>query len=840
MTTYTMTGPDGKDYSIDGPPGASMADVAAQMQAAHSAVAAPKSGGVDTNSFVDAARSVPGGLAQGAAQIVGGPGSAIEMVSQMLPRAANAIYSGAGDALANAGKFLGLGLRHVPTGNEVSAAFSAPTGGYYKPKTTAGEYAQTISSFAPAAFLPTSAESTAGDIAQRAARVLVPGAFSETGGQLYKGTPYEGAARSVGALAGAGVETLGELGYSAAGFGRGMTAEEQAQNLIAQRLAEDKVTPENAGQTLSQFGNKPSTVMDVGGPSTARLARTVATLPGEGSANLTKFLTDRQADQNGRVLQDITSNLANGSDVHGIAQRLIAQQEAEAAPLYRAAHEANPNISSPKIDEILQTDAGKKALAQARTLMSNARRPMTSAAPVEPVDAPRGPAPADVGPGDNTGTIYSAIRKLGGIKTNTNAGYLTPEGGDVRAALKDVRTSGLINNKTGLAPDVIHGLLDRQGWFGRNGSQDLNDLFDALRQGNDFAHPESVAASSSAAANARHLAETRSLADELGIEYKPHWDASHIESAFTNAERQAAGLDGRAPGLNLETLDYVKRALDDQISVAQRAGASTDASIKTGLKNDLLKALDAADSTASPMQPGLYARARSAFAGPAQSLDAIDAGKRFLDLPPEEIQTAVAKLPAANRNLYRIGAARALQDRINNAADSRDAVARVFGNFTIRKQIDATFGTGSATRFAEAMTPENAMTATNRLVLGGSNTMNKAADMGRSTGAKVAEDAATGFIVGGPKGAVTLPAINYARGKVAEFFHGMTPEVRAALADLLTRTGPQAQSTLNGIPLGADLAPNTLNRIPFGYPVMGALGYRPVAPAAPNSIYEPR
>ena len=40
MTTYTMTGPDGKDYSIDGPPGASQEEVRAQMQAQHSAAAA--------------------------------------------------------------------------------------------------------------------------------------------------------------------------------------------------------------------------------------------------------------------------------------------------------------------------------------------------------------------------------------------------------------------------------------------------------------------------------------------------------------------------------------------------------------------------------------------------------------------------------------------------------------------------------------------------------------------------------------------------------------------------------------------------------------------------------
>lgn len=489
---------------------------------------------------------------------------------------------------------------------------------------------------------------------------------------------------------------------------------DQASALVLRALQRDKVSPDNAAQAMSQFGaaprpspsapyiapaardlqgghdammtdlqtqalqgvkgaNTPAMVplpttpialMDVGGDNTARLARTVATLPGEGSQDMTKFLAERQADQHGRVLNDITTHFANGSDVHGLSDTLMADRATASKPLYDQAFRANQSIASPKIDRILETPAGKQALASARVKMQN-----------------------------------------------------------------DMTLMGV--------PD----------------------------------------------------AELRDQALEAG----------------------QALPGGAASGLKLRTLDYMKRSLDDQIGAAQRAGESDNARILTGLKKDFVKALDDADVTAragpnsTKAAGGLYAQARAAYSGPSQSIDALTDGQDFLKMAPETLASKLADLPASDRDFFRVGAARALQDKVSKAADNHDAVTRVFGNKTIRDQISAVFGAKATQQFSEAASAERMATATNRFVTGGSNTMNKAADIA-DTGSRAAEDAVKGFLIGGPKGAIGLPALNFAKGKAADFFSQTSPEIRAQLSRILTGQSVPTQ------PLrGANLAPGALN-----------------------------
>lgn len=77
MTTYTMTGPDGKDYSIDGPPGASRAEVAAQMQTQHAAMPTAKpSGPPAEESLAQALHHYASGIEQGFYRI---PQSVVEL-----------------------------------------------------------------------------------------------------------------------------------------------------------------------------------------------------------------------------------------------------------------------------------------------------------------------------------------------------------------------------------------------------------------------------------------------------------------------------------------------------------------------------------------------------------------------------------------------------------------------------------------------------------------------------------------------------------------------------------------------------------------------------------------
>jgi len=141
----------------------------------------------------DVARSIPTGLAEGAAAIAGAPGDVVAM---------------AGKPTVLDGRYTVAGGVPLPTGKGIVDALLAPFGGRYQPETTAGEYARTIASFAPAAAAP-------GSMVARGARVVVPAVASETAGQLTKGTAAEPYARAIAALAG-GFGVGGVEGYMAA------------------------------------------------------------------------------------------------------------------------------------------------------------------------------------------------------------------------------------------------------------------------------------------------------------------------------------------------------------------------------------------------------------------------------------------------------------------------------------------------------------------------------------------------------------------------------------------------------------------------------------------------
>lgn len=90
----------------------------------------------------------------------------------------------------------------APTSRGIQSKIEETTGEFYKPKTTAGEYAQTAGEFLPAAV------GGPGGLIARALRVAIPAATSETAGQLTKGSAAEPVARFLGALAGGGVQAL--------------------------------------------------------------------------------------------------------------------------------------------------------------------------------------------------------------------------------------------------------------------------------------------------------------------------------------------------------------------------------------------------------------------------------------------------------------------------------------------------------------------------------------------------------------------------------------------------------------------------------------------------------
>lgn len=195
MPTFEFTSPDGKTYEVDGPAGATKEQAFGMLQGHMGqppAAAKP-------NPLVDAARSLPGGVAQGVAGILGLPGDAERGLNRAQTYLGNKVVGAFGGTPTpdNAPPPPSI----LPSSADINAKLSAPTRGYYEPETTAGRYAQAIAEFAPTVF---------GGEASLPARVLTRAVAPAVGGEAAgeyaakrgAGAGTEAAARLAGALAG--------------------------------------------------------------------------------------------------------------------------------------------------------------------------------------------------------------------------------------------------------------------------------------------------------------------------------------------------------------------------------------------------------------------------------------------------------------------------------------------------------------------------------------------------------------------------------------------------------------------------------------------------------------
>ena len=180
---------------------------------------------------------------------------------------------------------------------------------------------------------------------------------------------------------------------------------------------------------------------------------------------------------------------------------------------------------------------------------------------------------------------------------------------------------------------------------------------------------------------------------------------------------------GVSRGLRLQTLDYVKRALDDMITKAYRAGSNNRGRILTGLKNRLLTSLDNADRT------GAYARARAQYGGDASVLEALESGRGFMKMQPEEITQAISELDRGGQRAFKAGAARALRELVEGTADSGDAVQRIFGTNAVRARLRAVMNPSEYRDLARTLTAERRFRQTERAVIRGSGAVQPRAEI---------------------------------------------------------------------------------------------------------------
>lgn len=220
MARYRITAPTGETFEITAPDDATQEQVLAYAKQQFAAQAKPETppappaapapqGTVKTgveedfSTAGDVTKSLGTGLVKGSIGLATLPGT----VSSLWEEGWKKIGSMAGVDMTEVMKHVNDARRRVPhtqlpNVNDAIGALESGVGPLYKPKTTAGEYAQTIGEFAPGGLGP-------GGLARKATNVVAPAIASETAGQLTKGTDVEGVARIGGALAGGALPALG-------------------------------------------------------------------------------------------------------------------------------------------------------------------------------------------------------------------------------------------------------------------------------------------------------------------------------------------------------------------------------------------------------------------------------------------------------------------------------------------------------------------------------------------------------------------------------------------------------------------------------------------------------
>jgi hypothetical protein len=159
------------------------------------------------------------------------------------------------------------------------------------------------------------------------------------------------------------------------------------------------------------------------------------------------------------------------------------------------------------------------------------------------------------------------------------------------------------------------------------------------------------------------------------------------------------GIWELATSPDTKTLHAMKTALDDIISENKNfdafgnyKGLTAKGRQYQDLKNKLLEQMDKniLDANRNPV----YKQAREAFAGESALLDAMDRGKNTYLTSPEELAGTLNKLDPSERDAFRVGVAKAIEDKMGQSVEDRVMIRRILGDKNQskqRKQLEAVF-----------------------------------------------------------------------------------------------------------------------------------------------------
>lgn len=249
----------------------------------------------------------------------------------------------------------------------------------------------------------------------------------------------------------------------------------------------------------------------------------------------------------------------------------------------------------------------------------------------------------------------------------------------------------------------------------------------------------------------------------------------------------------RQSGYTPQTLDYVKRGLDDVIEsqrdkVTGRLNLDEAGHAINGVRAQLLQEVDR-------LNPA-YGQARAAYAGPASQRAALTQGQNAQNVHPDVVTQALARLSPSELPQYQLGFRSGMMDKANNAQLSANPFDRVYGTPQQQQRIATVFPEqGAIARFAQQAQMERNLARTNTEVMGGSQTAGRqVADQQfeGGLGPAMAADAVGALTMGMPPVGTARHVARNLTGDILRLGVGQRAIAKAdGLAPMLLDTSPQ-------------------------------------------------
>lgn len=524
-------------------------------------------------------------------------------------------------------------------------------------------------------------------------------------------------------------------------------ADKGAVQQLLRAFERDGVDPNEAlkrYQAWQQAGSKPEVLADLGGENVRNLAAVAANTPSNARQAAMDLVEQRKLGAPERVGADVQRSVSPTADYTGTADDLLRTRSQSARPLYEEAFQGG------------STAPLRTQLEDAFGAAVNAERQAQQA----------------VAAAEQTLTMARAETSRAGNNVYANAGALPNE----RAAQQALEAA---KKQAEMATSGKQAILDRLRIAQDDATSNAPGAVWSPRVQQFIDDP----VSREGLARGMRIQRLEALAE--GRPFNP------MELAITGLDEAGNPLVSQVP--NLRTLDAIKRGLDDRINSARdattgRINWTEELRAVDQVRRSLINELDRLTGGAE----GAYAKARRAYSGPSQSLEALALGRSILRGDADVTAKKIADMDPGDREFLRIGVAKAIQDAVENTADGRNIVASFFNKPALRNKLEAAFETPKQFQaFESAMKREMDMASVNNAInpRGGSQTF-RLQEGSADTGVDPIS-AFSNLLQGNLKGAATsmLPSL---KGN-----QRMNSATADALSPLLFETDPaQVQATL--------------------------------------------